>query len=194
MICVLSSVLLLLWLPTPCNIASAQVQMTDFKVLEGDGNGRCASVDEREEARNEIHQIVTSVIANTCALPTTPALTTVVPLSSTANSAKSMCTTDSTATHMYPTTTDCRGPGWSRIAFINMTNTSYNYPTGLSLASYSKRTCGASLTTAGCSSTTFSVEGLPYSRVCGRIKGYQVGAVGGFINVQGIDSYYVDGV
>ena len=55
MICVLNSVLLLLWLPAPwsLNIANAQVQMTDFKVLEGDGDGRCASVDEREEARNE---------------------------------------------------------------------------------------------------------------------------------------------
>ena len=167
--------------------------MTDFKVLEGDGNGRCASVDEREEARNEIHQIVTSVIAD--AFPTTPgASTTVVPLSSTANSAKTMSTTDSIATHMHPTMTGCSGPEWRRVAFIDMTNTCYNCPAGLNLTSYSKRTCGASLTTAGCSSTTFSVEGLPYSGVCGRIRGYQVGAVGGFINAQGIDSYYIDGV
>ena len=102
-----------------------------------------------------------------------------------------MSSTDSTATH--PTMIDCSGPGWRRVAFINMTDTSYNCPTGLNLTSYSKRTCGASLTTAGCSSTTFSVEGS-YSHVCGRIRGYQIGAVGGFINAQGIDSYYVDGV
>ena len=37
--------------------------------------------------------------------------------------------------------------GWRRVAFINMTDTSYNCPTGLSLTSYSKKTCGASYTT-----------------------------------------------
>ena len=94
----------------------------------------------------------------------------------------------------------CNGtPGWRRVAFINMTDTSYNCPTGLSLTSYSKRTCGRSHTTAGgCSSTTFSVGGLPYSRVCGRIRGYQFGATVAFWGYtnrsQGIDDYYVDGV
>ena len=92
-----------------------------------------------------------------------------------------------------------RAPGWRRVAFINMTDTSYNCPTGLNLTSYSKRTCGRSHTTrGGCSSTIFSVGGLPYSRVCGRIRGYQFGATAAFwsfINQnQGIDSYYVDGV
>ena len=187
MICVLGSILLLFWLSAPwsVNVASAQVQMTDFKVLEGGNDGRCASVEEREEARNEIHQIVTSVIADT--FSTTPAASTTVMSLSTTNSATTMSSTDSTATH--PTMIDCSGPGWRRVAFINMTDTSYDCPTGLNLTSYSKRTCGASLTTAGCSSTTFSVEGS-YSHVCGRIRGYQIGAVGGFINAQGIDSWY----
>ena len=94
----------------------------------------------------------------------------------------------------------CNGaPGWRRVAFINMTDTSYNCPTGLNLTSYSKRTCGRSHTTyGGCSSTTFSVGGLPYSRVCGRIRGYQFGVTGVFWAYanrnQGIDGYYVDGV
>ena len=91
----------------------------------------------------------------------------------------------------------CNGsPGWRRVAFINMTDTSYNCPTGLSLTSYSKRTCGRSHTIrGGCSSTAFSVGGLPYSRVCGRIRGYQFGATGAFgHNISDIDSYYVDGV
>ena len=94
----------------------------------------------------------------------------------------------------------CNGtPGWRRVAFINMTDTSYNCPTGLSLTSYSKRTCGRSHTTiGGCSSTTFSVGGLPYSHVCGRIRGYQFGATSAFwgyaIGNQEIDGYYVDGI
>ena len=93
--------------------------------------------------------------------------------------------------------TICNGtPGWRRVAFINMTDTSYNCPPGLNLTSYSKRTCGRSHTTlGGCSSTTFSVGGLSYSRVCGRIRGYQFGATSAFPNEnQGIDGYYVDGV
>ena len=64
------------------------------------------------------------------------------------------------------------------------------------MTSYSKRTCGASHTTrGGCSSTTFSVGGLPYSHVCGRIRGYQVGSTNAFFySDRGIDSYYVSGV
>ena len=91
----------------------------------------------------------------------------------------------------------CNGtPGWRRIAFINMTDTRYNCPTGLNLTSYSKRTCGRSHTIqGGCSSTTFNVGDLSYSRVCGRLRGYQRGGTGAFgHNISDIDSYYVEGV
>ena len=90
----------------------------------------------------------------------------------------------------------CNGtPGWRRVAFIDMTNTSYHCPTGLSLTSHSKRTCGRLHTSSGCSSTTFSVEGVPYSHVCGRIRGYQFGATSAFFYAdRGIDSYYVEGI
>ena len=91
----------------------------------------------------------------------------------------------------------CNGtPGWRRVAFINMTDTSYNCPTGLNLTSYSKRTCGRSHTTpGGCSSTTFSVGSLPYSQVCGRIRGYQFGVTSAFFTyTAGIDSFYVIGI
>ena len=140
--------------PWSVSIASGQVQVTDVKVLERGDDWQCPTMEERERARNEIHQIANSVIAST------------------------VCN------------------GWRRVAFINMTDTSYNCPTGLNLTSYSKRTCGRSHTThGGCSSTTFSVGGLPYSQVCGRIRGYQFGATDAFYRPsQGIDSYYVDGV
>ena len=93
----------------------------------------------------------------------------------------------------------CNGAlGWRRVAFINMTDTSYNCPTGLNLTSYSKRTCGRAHTVdEGCSSTTFSVGGLPYSRVCVRIKGYQFGATIAFYPANreiDINNHYVDGV
>ena len=91
----------------------------------------------------------------------------------------------------------CNGtPGWRRVAFINMTDPSYNCPSGLNLTSYSKRTCGRSHTSWEiCSSTTFSVGGLPYSRVCGRIRAYQFGPADAFYAyTEGINSYYVDGI
>ena len=145
--------------------ASGQGQMTDVKVLERGDDWQCASMEERERTRNELHQNASSAI-----LAVTGPLHT------------------------------CHGtPGWRRVAFINMTDTSYNCPTGLNLTSYSKRTCGRSHTTeGGCSSTTFSAGGLPYSCVCGRMRAYQFGSTGAFwsynILGQGIDSYYVEGI
>ena len=91
----------------------------------------------------------------------------------------------------------CNGtPGWRRVALVNMTDTNYNCPTGLNLTSYSKRTCGRSHTNSGeCSSTTFTVGRLPYSRVCGRIKGYQFGATIAFYTAnQDINNQYVEGI
>ena len=168
--------------PRSVTTASGQGHMTDaIRTLRGGVVGQCPSMEERERARSELHQVINSVFANT--LPTTtPASITTMPSST-------------TSAITVPTMTDCGGPGWRRVAFINMTDTSYNCPTGLNLTSYSKRTCGQSLTSGGCSSTTFSVGGLPYSRVCGRIRAYQLGGPDAFYYyTQGIDSYYVDGV
>ena len=150
MIYVLSSILLLLWLSSPwsVNVVGVQVQMT---VLKRDG--RCPSVKKLDSASNEIHQIAVSVIADIFLNTTTPPASTTVMPSSTTNLAKTMSATDYTAT--VSTMTDCTGQGWRQVAFINMTDTSYDCPTGLRLTTYSKRTCGALLTTAGgCSSTT----------------------------------------
>ena len=154
-------------------IASGQGKMDDaIKTIQGSSKGQCPSVEERVRVRSEIHQTITSVIATMVTQPTDS-------------------TTTMTATYT------CNGtPGWRRVAFINMTDTSYNCPTGLNLTSYSKRTCGRSHTTrGGCSSTTFSVGDLPYSRVCGRMRAYQFGSTSAFYRyTQGIDSYYVEGI
>ena len=151
--------------PNSLIIASSQGKVTDIKVLERSNcDCQCPSMEERERARNEIHQIANSTIS---------AMT----------------------RHIYMYT--CNGtPGWSRVAFINMTDTSYDCPTGLNLTSYSKRTCGRSHTTQrGCSSTTFSVGGLPYSRVCGRIRGYQFGVTAAFYgSIENVDSIYIWGI
>ena len=93
----------------------------------------------------------------------------------------------------------CGGPGWRRVVFLNMTNTSHVCPTGLANTTYSRRTCGrAHSGTTSCSSTTFSVGGSQYSRVCGRALGYRYAVNAAFFgynsNSQGIDSGYVCGL
>ena len=167
MILIFSSLLSVLCLSAPgsVSIASGQGEVTDIKVLERDDDWQCPTTEERERARNEIHQTANSVIAGFAAITTGDVHT-------------------------------CNDtPGWRRVAFINMTDTSYNCPTGLNLTSYSERTCGRSHTGSGCSSTTFSVGGLPYSHVCGRIRGYQFGVTSAFYrSSRGIDNHYVHGV
>ena len=93
----------------------------------------------------------------------------------------------------------CGGPGWRRVVFLNMTNTSHVCPTGLNLTTYSRRTCGrAHSGRRSCSSTTFSVGGSQYSRVCGRALAYRFRDIIGFYGYharrQGIDGQYVDGL
>ena len=93
----------------------------------------------------------------------------------------------------------CGGPGWRRIVFLNLTNTSQVCPSRLQLTSYSRRTCGrAHSGWFSCSSTTFSVGGSQYSRVCGRALAYRRGQNYGFYgywhNNRDIDGQYVDGL
>ena len=93
----------------------------------------------------------------------------------------------------------CGGPGWRRVVFLNMTDSSHVCPAGLNLTTYSKRTCGrAHSGNFSCSSTTFNVGGSQYSRVCGRALAYQFGFNYAFVGYHwkrhGIDGQYVDGL
>ena len=98
------------------------------------------------------------------------------------------------------TTWSCGGTGgWRRVVFLNMTDPSHVCPTGLANTTYSRRTCGrAQSGLFNCSSTTFSVGGSQYSRVCGRALAYQWGYNVAFWGYhqrrQGIDGQYVDGL
>ena len=98
-----------------------------------------------------------------------------------------------------PPSERCGGPGWRKVVFINMTDPSQDCPSGLNLTSYSIRSCGRSHDHIhGCSSVTFSVDGPPYSRVCGRITAYRWRYNYAFYgyHIQGVrlNWFYVDGV
>ena len=90
--------------------------------------------------------------------------------------------------------------GWMRVAELDMTNSSHQCPSGLRQRTNSgKSTCAPYSNSKTCSSTTIPVNALDYSKVCGRIIGYQYGSTNSFGYISGtspqsIDTYYVDGV
>lgn len=68
--------------------------------------------------------------------------------------------------------------GWTRVAFLNMTDPSENCPTGFKLYKHGLiRACGKY--SSGCLHKTFSTHNIPYNKVCGRVKGYQFGSPDG---------------
>ena len=84
-----------------------------------------------------------------------------------------------------------------RVAHLDMTDTNQHCPSGFRLITSPKRTCA----TPGsrCVSATFPLNGVKYSRVCGKIKAYQYGTLDAFWPYFDnhritIDNYYVDGV
>ena len=85
-----------------------------------------------------------------------------------------------------------------RVADIDMTRHKENCPAGFRLVTSSgKRMCGR--TGVGCVGTAFSSHGVEYSRVCGRVIGYQFGRVNAFIAYHSrhaitINSPFLDGV
>ena len=90
--------------------------------------------------------------------------------------------------------------GWTRVAYLNMTDPSQQCPSTLPLQTRSsepRRLCGrTSSSGASCDSVTYSTFGVNYTRVCGRVIGYQSGTPDAFRNQrsQTIEGDYVDGV
>ena len=103
----------------------------------------------------------------------------------------------STITAYCDMTRSCGGitGGWMRVAELDMTDNTTPYPDSLELRTSPLRTCTTvNAGEATCSSDTFSVNGVQYSNVCGRIRAYQVGITSAFIGTDNIDSLYVDGM
>ena len=90
--------------------------------------------------------------------------------------------------------------GWTRAAFIDMTDESSVCPENLTYTVQSSiRMCGSLNNMVGCSSSvTFSTHMIPYTKVCGRARGYQYSSPDAFHHGQAggqtIDGYYVDGL
>ena len=86
-----------------------------------------------------------------------------------------------------------------KVISINMSNASSSCPSGLRTLTSPKRLCAMNTDVAGCSSAYLDVHGVEYSRVCGKIIGYEQNtpdAFGPYYHNQAktIDDVYVDGI
>ena len=90
--------------------------------------------------------------------------------------------------------------GWMRVAHIDMTNSSHQCPSGLSLMTRSstpRRVCDVtSYSSSSCPSNKYNTHGVRYSHVYGRIKAYQNAYPIAFYynSYHSIDQAYVFGV
>ena len=92
---------------------------------------------------------------------------------------------------------NCDGEGgWIRVAQLNMSEPGATCLPGLTLQNYNNIDhCFCGRSSSGCASTFFSTYGLNYTKVCGKVRGYQFGYKDAFdIGTNNIDSFYVDGI
>ena len=70
------------------------------------------------------------------------------------------------------------GGGWTRLAYLNMSDSTENCPSGFRLyQSGGVRACGRAYNNDySCQSVQFPSNGISYSQVCGRVVGYQYGS------------------
>ncbi len=94
----------------------------------------------------------------------------------------------------------CDGPGtWTRVAFLNMSDTNQVCPSNWTTYTTPIRACGnGGSNSERCESVIYPTFGITYSRVCGRVIANQHGDTRAFSRLtflsNTIDSYYLDGV
>ena len=82
-----------------------------------------------------------------------------------------------------------------RIANVDMRNNHSQCPPGLVYnVTQGKKLCRKPSPAPGCSSTTFNTQGVEYSKVCGKVIGYQYFSTDGFRTSSSTLQNYMDGV
>ena len=88
--------------------------------------------------------------------------------------------------------------GWMRVAHLDMTDPNHYCPEGFRLFPGPKRLCTRDANGTGCTSIHYSVHGVLYSHICGKVIGYQNEKPDGFIQYHNrrftINEPYVDGI
>ena len=92
----------------------------------------------------------------------------------------------------------CGGAGWTRVAYLNMSEPQQTCPSNWNLTTSPVRGCGRSSTGGPtCDSVVYPINGLTYSKVCGRITAYHKGLSEGFssfFSSTSIEAAYVSGI
>uniref|UniRef100_A0A1X7ULT6 Uncharacterized protein n=1 Tax=Amphimedon queenslandica TaxID=400682 RepID=A0A1X7ULT6_AMPQE len=94
------------------------------------------------------------------------------------------------------------GGGWTRLAYLDMSDATQNCPSGFRLyQSGGVRACGRPVTSSGsCVSVQFPSNGISYSQICGRVFGHSyetpdaVNTEFATNNHNNINGDYVDGI
>ena len=92
------------------------------------------------------------------------------------------------------------GGGWTRLAYLDMSDATQNCPSGFRLyQSGGVRACGRPVSNSGsCVSVQFPSNGISYSQICGRVVGYQYATPDAVAphgsNHNNLNGDYVDGV
>lgn len=92
------------------------------------------------------------------------------------------------------TDTPCGGSGWTRIAYLNMSDPTQSCPSAWRLFTSPQRACGK-FSGPQCNGVHYDTGAMRYKQVCGRIIAIPQSTVQAFRGgQQDIDSFYVDGV
>ena len=88
------------------------------------------------------------------------------------------------------------GGGWTRLAYLDMSDATQNCPSGFRLyQSGGVRACGRPATSRGsCVSVKFPSNGTSYFQICGRVFGHSYETPDAVTYLNNINSYYVDGI
>ena len=90
--------------------------------------------------------------------------------------------------------------GWTRVAYIDMTDPEHTCPENLTYTAINSiRMCRSAHPPPSCASVIFPAHNLPYTKICGRARGYQFDspdAFGHYLfhNDTTVDSFYADGL
>ena len=90
---------------------------------------------------------------------------------------------------------NCGGEGgWTRVAYINMTELGSTCPEGLTLKSFSGLSLCGNTETFNCAGINLTTHSINYQKVCGRLHGYQKGYNSAFLTYNFLEDKVVDGV
>ena len=202
----------------PTKVAFLILACTSANLATGNSNGNCSSVGDNDSKFNQVIETLEDISSNLAAIRSKlinlhqPGVTATHPATScqeiydfnpnTTSGYYWLEASDGSAFHVFcDMTLTCKGVGggWMQVAKLDMTNSSHQCLLGTKFKNIqSKRLCGMKSSQAGCSSTTFTIQGIEYSRVCGKIIAYQYASTDSFkgLNRSGttINGNYVHGI